>query len=151
MEQKINNNDKYLNYKDLKIRLKKALKMDFFYEASFIEYAILEDRLGSIVTYCDSRNASIQGIQKKINRLEKICLDGKIISFLDIKEEQISMLRAWTKKRNDLTHNLTNLILDPQEIIEIASEGSRHVDTIVNLSKKAKRRSTKSDSIEITS
>ena len=39
---------KYLNYKEQMVRLKKAMAAQFYLEAIFIEYAVMEDRLESI-------------------------------------------------------------------------------------------------------
>lgn len=49
MEQITDNMQKYANYKEQMGRLSKALTQGFFLEAIFIEYAILEDRLESIL------------------------------------------------------------------------------------------------------
>ena len=38
------NQQKYENYKEQAIRLKKAINAKFYLEAVFIEYAIIEDR-----------------------------------------------------------------------------------------------------------
>ena len=42
---------KYLNYKEQMVRLKKAMAAQFFLEAIFIEYAVMEDRLESILRH----------------------------------------------------------------------------------------------------
>lgn len=51
MEQITDNMQKYANYKEQMGRLSKALTQGFFLEAIFIEYAILEDRLESILRH----------------------------------------------------------------------------------------------------
>ena len=43
MEEMITNEQKQLNYKILKSKLKKALENEFWLEAGMIEYAIIED------------------------------------------------------------------------------------------------------------
>ena len=45
------NMEKYEIYKQLSSDLTKAMKQGFYYEAIFIEYAILEDRLASVLRY----------------------------------------------------------------------------------------------------
>lgn len=53
------NNEKYEAYKAMKMNLNKAMKSGFYYQAIFIEYAIIEDRCLSAlkhagVKYVDS-------------------------------------------------------------------------------------------------
>ena len=47
----ITNESKYNNYKEQSKRLKKALVNQFYLEAIFIEYSILEDRADAILRY----------------------------------------------------------------------------------------------------
>lgn len=56
MEQITDNMQKYANYKEQMGRLSKALTQGFFLEAIFIEYAILEDRLESILRHSGKWN-----------------------------------------------------------------------------------------------
>ena len=51
MEQYIDNMQKYENYKEQMRRLKKALKEQFYLEAISIEYAIIEDRIESVLRH----------------------------------------------------------------------------------------------------
>ena len=46
----MDNKQKNERYKDLMSKLKKAMNNEFYYEAIFIEYAILEDRTDKYVT-----------------------------------------------------------------------------------------------------
>ena len=45
------NTQKYETYKSINESLSKALKYGFYYEAIFLEYAIVEDRLASVLKY----------------------------------------------------------------------------------------------------
>ena len=73
---------KYENYREQFIRLKKALDSKFFLEAIFIEYTIIEDRTGSILRdvgkwdsylkkrvfyYCAEYNCEICGSAATVN------------------------------------------------------------------------------------
>ena len=58
MEQISDNMQKYANYKEQMGRLKKALSQGFYLEAIFIEYAILEDRLESVLRHSGKWNGS---------------------------------------------------------------------------------------------
>lgn len=43
------NTQRYYNYIEQMVRLKKAMAAQFYLEAIFIEYAVMEDRLESIL------------------------------------------------------------------------------------------------------
>ena len=47
----ISNMQKYFNYQEQMVRLKKALAAQFYLEAIFIEYAVMEDRLASVLIH----------------------------------------------------------------------------------------------------
>ena len=65
--------EKYENYKVLKVKLKKALAAEFFYEAIFIEYAILEDRTESALIHAGVKHLNSKGnpakLTDKINKM----------------------------------------------------------------------------------
>ena len=47
----VDNEQKHINYTEQMGRLKKALKYEFYIEAIAIEYAVMEDRLESILRH----------------------------------------------------------------------------------------------------
>ena len=51
MSEKVPNKQKQENYAHMKAGLKRALQAEFYYEAIFIEYAIVEDRCTSILKH----------------------------------------------------------------------------------------------------
>ena len=70
------NMEKYDIYKKMKVDLKKAMKAGFYYQAIFIEYAIIEDRCLSLlrhagVKYLDNRGWELK-LSKKLNKLKQI-------------------------------------------------------------------------------
>lgn len=69
----ISNLEKYENYRRQKSQLKKALANEFFYEAIFIEYAIMEDRLEAALRHGGAKLINSRGnpltISEKINKL----------------------------------------------------------------------------------
>ena len=78
---KLENVQKYENYREQFIRLDKALKAGFNLEAIFIEYAILEDRASSILRY---ENNSIKprgnrppSIDAKLRKIKAIAREKK--------------------------------------------------------------------------
>ena len=68
------NTQKYETYKSIHESLSKALKYGFYYEAIFLEYAIVEDRLASVLKYAGipyiDKNGQDVSISKKLNLIE---------------------------------------------------------------------------------
>lgn len=56
METISSNQQKYENYREQMSRLSKAMKAEFYLEAIFIEYAIMEDRLESALRHAGRFN-----------------------------------------------------------------------------------------------
>ena len=67
-EEIINNMDKYNNYKTQMGRLKRAISSQFYLEALFIEYAIIEDRAEAILLYENNSIKEKEGHPVSINR-----------------------------------------------------------------------------------
>lgn len=68
----VNNEQKYKNYRDQMVRLKKALKYEFYIEAIAIEYAIMEDRLESVLRHEGVFNPEKQGsLARKLSRIKE--------------------------------------------------------------------------------
>lgn len=101
----MNNYEKNLKYRSLHETLTRALKSEFYYEAIFIEYAIMEDRTDSILRHANitiddpTLNNKIKTI--KFNRAFKDDYIKKHLTF-----ELLDSVNKWKKKRNDLIHDL---------------------------------------------
>lgn len=130
------NTQKYETYKSIHESLSKALRNEFYYEAIFLEYAILEDRLVSVLkyagipyTYKNGRDISITDKLKKIESQEelsnKFCRDR-------LTKELIQECRDWTEERNDLIHHLANLPYDSELVKKVAVEGNDLVKKVKN-------------------
>lgn len=131
------NMEKYEIYKQLSSDLTKAMKQGFYYEAIFIEYAILEDRLASVLKYArvlTMEKAGNQNIAKKINDIRK----SKEFSSKFVRErlsfELLDSITAWKDKRNRLIHNLANIPYDAAAVREVAEEGYEIVKVVKNKS-----------------
>ena len=57
MENQISNMQKYDNYREIFGKLKRATASEFYYEAIFLEYSIIEDRTESILRYAEKWEA----------------------------------------------------------------------------------------------
>ena len=69
----LKNMEKYEIYRAMNANLSKAMKAGYYYEAIFIEYAILEDRCTSLlkhagVMYMDSKGFDLS-LATKINKI----------------------------------------------------------------------------------
>lgn len=86
MEQITDNMQKYANYKEQMGRLSKALTQGFFLEAIFIEYAILEDRLESILRHSGKWNPDAKNF---------VSLDAKRKNVAKLAEEKKSLAHKY--------------------------------------------------------
>ena len=128
----ISGQEKYRNYKEQFDRLNKALKNEFYLEAIFIEYAILEDRTESVLHHAGLWDAYMKG--------KKMANIGTKLTFIKNKaalkssslhpyfnDDLVEKLRAWKDKRNPLIHDLLNQKLGDSDLKDLAMEGSRLV------------------------
>ena len=68
----ISNMQKYFNYQEQMVRLKKAMAAQFYLEAIFIEYAVMEYRLESILRHSGVFNPERHStIQAKLRRVSE--------------------------------------------------------------------------------
>ena len=108
------NTQKYETYKSIHESLSKALKYGFYYEAIFLEYAVIEDRLASVLKYAEipyiDKNGQDISISKKLNLIEsRKELSDKF--YRDrLTKELIQECRDWIKERNDLIHHMASWI-----------------------------------------
>ena len=128
----ISGQEKYRNYKEQFDRLNKALKNEFYLEAIFIEYAILEDRTESVLHHAGLWDAYMKG--------KKIANIGTKLTFIKNKanvksctlhpyfsDDLLEQLRDWKNRRNPLIHDLLNQKLGDNDLKELAMDGSRLV------------------------
>lgn len=120
---------KYEIYKTMHDNLNKAMKAGFYYEAIFIEYAIFEDRLTSLLKHAGVPYANKNGKEDKISRkIDKIRSRPEFTTkfvrerlSLDLVEE----IQAWTEQRNAFIHNLANTPYDSEQVKQVAKDGER--------------------------
>ena len=131
---------KYENYKKQNERLKKALTNHFYLEAVFIEYAIMEDRLESILRY---ENIPIKNkrptIDDKINTVTTFLSDNNILLHKYFSPEFMASLKAWKNRRNPLIHALMKRPNSTEELRVIAEEGNVLQKDLCKLSQNYKR------------
>lgn len=135
------NFEKQEHYIKLKARLNKAIKNGFWFEACMIEYAIIEDRTSSILHYsgvCENAYSSSKKLSNKLNSIEhQIGKNHRIIS-KKVNKDNISQIKIWKDKRNDLVHRAC-VLYDEELLKQIAIEGNDLVKVISNDSAKVTR------------
>ena len=130
------NTQKYETYKSIHESLSKALKYGFYYEAIFLEYAVIEDRLASVLKYAGipyiDKNGQDVSISKKLNLIEsRKELSDKF--YRDrLTKELIQECRDWIKERNVLIHHMANLPYDSELVQKVAIEGNELVRKVKN-------------------
>ncbi len=132
----IQNNQKYVNYKEQMGRLKKAMNSGFFLEAIFIEYAIIEDRLESIMRHSgrwtDKFEENPPTISKKLNIVDELARRNKSLPQKYFKPELILDIREWKEYRNQIIHALLKQDLNTDQLMTIAQNGERLAKTLSN-------------------
>lgn len=121
MNKVINSEQKYETYKMLMGRLKVAIHEEFWYEAIFLEYAMLEDRLHSVIIHGGetTNNRMIDNIKKVRKMIEK--KKSGIEKYFD--GEILSEVNHWRDKRNGLVHSLATKEYDNDQVKKVAQDG----------------------------
>lgn len=138
------NQQKYYNYKVQMQRLKKAMDNQFYLEAIFIEYVIMEDRTASILRYegntIKPRNKNgFVTLDAKINKIIKISEDKKGVARRYFSEDFMREISAWKDRRNSLMHALMKQKLTADELEALAGKGEELVKKLSRLSQNYKR------------
>ena len=123
------NMEKYNRYVQLKGDLKKAMAAGFYYQAIFIEYAIMEDRCWSALEHagveCLTKTGKDIGIVQKLDRMQKRKEFSDKLSQKYFTGEFFEALRSWIKDRNTYIHKLARETFNPEHLRELAEEGKR--------------------------
>ena len=127
------------NYRELFGKLKRAVAGKFYYEAIFIEYAIMEDRTESILRHGDHWEAYLKwrgknrpSIESKINKIKNYASDRKDLSHRYFSDSLLDDIRLWKEQRNALIHVLLKQGLDQEELAQIALTGKKLADQLRN-------------------
>lgn len=132
------NYKKNLKYAELSEKLKSAIENEFYYEAIFIEYAILEDRTESILRHANVERFDEKGNPMNLNSKLK-AIENNIKFQNDYVKKHlprslIKQIHAWKSQRNDIIHDLINSEYDNNDIKALALEGKELVKIITNKS-----------------
>ncbi|MBE6910981.1 MAG: hypothetical protein E7473_00475 [Ruminococcaceae bacterium] len=127
----IDNMQKYANYKEQFGRLKKALTNGFYLEAIFIEYAIIEDRIESILRHSGKFNSEKHNmLNKKLSKIKDMQREQRGLINKYISVELIEQISVWKENRNRLIHALMKQLLHTEDLQSVALEGQMIAKTI---------------------
>lgn len=126
MEQIADNMQKYANYKEQMERLKKALTHRFYLEAIFIEYAIMEDRLESVLRHSGKWNpkpGTFPSLDFKRKKIAKMAEEKKSVAQKYFPVELTDSIESWKNERNRIIHALMKQSLHTEDLQKIAEDG----------------------------
>ena len=133
------NQQKYENYKAQMGRLNRAIKEHFYLEALFIEYAVVEDRLESILIHAGVfRPDKHDTITKKMRRLDAL-IQSDPLAQKYFSKELLESIQDWKEKRNTFIHSLMKQIFTGEELESITMQGLAIVKTLSSKSTSHKR------------
>ncbi len=122
------NKEKNEQYMVLMRRLKRAIEGEFYYEAIFIEYAILEDRAESLLKHAKlplydeyDRPLNLNSKLNTIKHSSKFNMDDYVNKH--ITRDLISSMFNWKNRRNTLMHDLVESNYYDEQIMDIALDG----------------------------
>lgn len=126
------NAQKHENYREQFNRLKRALASEFYLEAIFIEYTIIEDRTESILRHAGKWDAYIKKLKgraptlnSKTNYIKIQSDSGDKLLKKYFSDSLLEEILVWKEERNRLIHALLKQTLTTEEVSEIAHTGER--------------------------
>lgn len=135
------NTQKYENYREQFKRLNKAMNSNFYLEAMFISYAIMEDRTESILrhagkweAYLKYRKGREPNIGTKVNYIIKQAEQKKTLLYKYFADNLLGEVLEWKDERNRMIHALMKQTLSTEELEELAIEGKTLARTLANRS-----------------
>ena len=136
MTTQIDNMQKYENYKEQFGRLKKALNNSFYLEAIFIEYAIIEDRLESVLRHSGKFNPERHtSLNSKLNIVSKMTEEVKGLARKYFSQELLEEIIIWKEARNKLIHALMKRSLHTEDLQIVAHKGQEIAKSVSNKTK----------------
>lgn len=147
--EKEKNMEKYEVYRSMNQNLSKAMRAGFYYQAIFIEYAILEDRCTSVlkhagVEYLNSKGYELK-LSQKLNRMRSN--PAFVVPYVRqrITLELLDQITDWKRSRDRLIHALAKIPYNHNSVKEIAENGQKLVCILSNKIKSVNRYHEKED------
>ena len=124
------NMQKFRNYQTQFSRLNKAIAAEFYLEAIFIAYAIIEDRTESILrhtgkweAYEKSRKGRSVTLDSKIRYIQKIAEEKRSLANRYLADGTLQRIWEWKEERNRMIHALLLQSLGDGELAALAETG----------------------------
>lgn len=125
------NMEKYEVYKSMNESLTKAMRSGFYYQAIFIEYAIIEDRCASVLKYAGIKYLDKKGRDISISQKLKEMRNNAVFQVPYVRQritlELLDEITVWKNKRDDLIHHLAETPYDHESIRDTAITGQELV------------------------
>lgn len=128
--------EKYEVYKSMNENLTKAIRAGFYYQAIFIEYAIIEDRCTSAlrhagVGYLDSKGQEIR-LSQKLTKMRGNPAFAVPYVRKRITPELLDEITEWKRERDKLIHALAKIPYDHEMVKATAITGHELIKTLGN-------------------
>lgn len=137
MEPITDNTQKYTNYRIQMGRMKKALANQFYLEAIFIEYAIMEDRLESVLRHSGNwkpKPGTFPSLDFKRKKIAKLAEEKKSLIRKYFSAELTDSIEVWKNERNRVIHALMKQSLHTGDLKTIALQGEALTKLLCNKS-----------------
>lgn len=125
------NMEKYQVYKTMNENLAKAMRSEFYYQAIFIEYAIIEDRCSSVLRHAGVPYLNNIGQDISISQKLRKMRDNPAFHIPYVRQrislELIGDLYTWKEERDALIHHMAKIPYDHESIKAIAIAGQELV------------------------
>ncbi|ERJ17483.1 hypothetical protein SSPSH_003695 [Salinisphaera shabanensis E1L3A] len=125
-------------YKDLLERMDLALLEEFYMEACWIQYAIIEDRFNSVIRNAYPENGTkllktLRGLDRKLEQISGKIHEDDHDCLKTVHKELLKRIKNWKNKRNTLMHEIaeTDDLAKVQRKLKIlAPEGKKLVNEL---------------------
>ena len=125
------NMEKYQAYKSMNENLAKAMRSGFYYQAIFIEYAIIEDRCTSVLKHAGVKHLDSKGQEIKLSQKLTKMRDNPAFHIPYIRQritlELLEEITVWKRERDKLIHALAAIPYDHESVKATAITGQELV------------------------
>lgn len=123
-------------YKSMNENLSKAMRSEFYYQAIFIEYAIIEDRCTSVLRHAGVKYQDSKGHEIKLSqKLTKMRSNPAFVAPYvrqRITTELLDAITDWKRERDQLIHALAKIPYDHESVKAVAVKGQELVRILCN-------------------
>ena len=128
--------EKYEAYRSMNENLSKAMRAGFYYQAIFIEYAILEDRCTSVLRHAGVKYLDSKGHEIRLSDKLKKMRNNPVFTAHFVRQritcELLDRIEEWKRERDRLIHALAKIQYNHKSVRSIAEEGQELVRILSN-------------------